>query len=47
MVKEWSDSKLKVKARFIQSRGAGKKRYVWVVKDGVVSNAKKVSIVAP
>jgi len=47
VVKEWSDSKLKVKAGFNQSKWAGKKRYVWVVKDGVVSNAKKVSIVAP
>jgi hypothetical protein len=47
IVKEWSDSKLKVKARFNQSKWVGKKQYVWVVNDGVVSNAKKVSIVAP
>lgn len=46
-VKEWSDCKLKVKAKFNQSKWAGKQRYVWVIKDGEVSNAKKVSIVAP
>jgi hypothetical protein len=40
----WSSTKIKVKVVFNQTKWAGKKRFVWVVKDGVVSNAKKISI---
>jgi hypothetical protein len=46
-VKGWEDGKIKVKAKFNQAKWGGKKRYIWVVKDGVVSNAKKVTIAAP
>jgi hypothetical protein len=43
-IKFWSSTKIKVKIRFSQTQWAGKKRYVWVVKGGMVSNAKKVTI---
>jgi hypothetical protein len=36
-----------VKAKFNQAKWGGKKRYIWIVKDGVVSNARKITIGAP
>jgi hypothetical protein len=47
-IKMWSSTKLRVKARS-KAKGPGteKKKYVWVVKDGKVSNAKKVTVYEP
>jgi len=42
-IKMWSNTKIKVKVA-APAAWSGKNRYVWVVKDGVVSNAKKIQI---
>jgi hypothetical protein len=42
-VKMWSNTAVKVKAK-VGGAWGGKKKYVWVVKDGKVSNAKKIGI---
>jgi len=42
-IKMWSSTKIKVKVQ-APAAWSGKNRYVWVVKDGKVSNAKKISI---
>jgi hypothetical protein len=46
-VKMWSSTKLRIKARSKVLSGTEKNKYVWVVKDGKVSNAKKIKIYAP
>jgi hypothetical protein len=43
-IKMWSSTKIKIKARFNQTKWGGSHKYVWVVKDGMVSNAKKIEI---
>jgi hypothetical protein len=45
VIKTWSNTKIKVKFfKGVPNAWKGTKKFVWVVKDGVASNAKKVTI---
>jgi hypothetical protein len=46
-VKTWTENLIKVRAKFNETKWGGKKKYVWVVRDGLVSNAKRVKIISP
>jgi hypothetical protein len=45
-IKNWSDTKVVVRLK-VPARWEGKKKFVWIEKDGMKSNYKKVEILAP